>query len=97
MVTRESRGGLHPEAVQAVFGVDVRNLPAYLGLETPDGRYVIYRVDQVVNVETVDAEARKGCAQLDQVSGMEAAAARLASQKKKADVQINPKAIEKSS
>jgi len=97
-VTREKAGGLHPEAVQSVFGLDAAKLPAYQGLEAPDGRYVIYRVSKVTNVETVDAEARKGFTQqVDQVSGMEAVAASLASQKKKADVQINPKAIEKNS
>ena len=59
---------------------------------------MIYRVGKVTNVETVDAEARKGFTQqVDQVSGMEAAAASLASQKKKADVQINRQAVEKNS
>jgi len=98
IVTREKRGGLHPEAVQAVFGVDAAKLPVYQGLEAPDGRYVIYRIGKVTNVETVDAEARKGLTrQVDQASGMEAAAASLASQKKSADVQVNRKAIDKSS
>ena len=97
-VTRERRAGLHPEAVQAVFGADASKLPAYVGLETPDGRYVIYRVTKVTSVDTVDAESRKGLArQVDQASGMEAAAATLANQKKKADIQINRKAIDKSS
>jgi peptidyl-prolyl cis-trans isomerase D len=97
-VTRDKAGGLHPEAVRAVFGLDAAKLPAYQGLEAPDGRYVIYRVGKVTNVETVDAEARKGFTQqVDQVSGMEAAAASLANQKKKADVQINRQAVDKSS
>ena len=68
MVTRERRAGLHPEAAQAVFSADVSKLPAYVGLSTPDGRYVIYRVSRIVDVDTVDAEARKMLArQLEQV------------------------------
>jgi len=97
-VTREKPGGLHPEALQAVFALDTAKLPGYQGQQAPDGRYVIYRVGKVTNVETVDAEARKGFTQqVDQISGMEAAAASLANQKKKADVQINRQAVEKSS
>jgi peptidyl-prolyl cis-trans isomerase D len=97
MVTRERRAGLHPEGAQAVFAADVSKLPAYVGLATPDGRYVIYRISRIVDVETVDAEARKTLArQLDQVVGMEAETARLNGLKQRTDVKINPKAIEKS-
>ena len=98
MVTRERRGGLHPEGAQAVFSVDTSKLPAYAGLAAPDGRYVIYRISRVVDVETVDAEARKALAQqLEQVAGLESDAARLSSLKQRSDVKVNPKAIEKSS
>ena len=97
MVTRERRAGLHPEAAQAVFSADVSKLPAYVGLSTPDGRYVIYRVSRIVDVDTVDAEARKMLArQLEQVLGMEAETARLNGLKQRTDVEINQKAIEKS-
>jgi peptidyl-prolyl cis-trans isomerase D len=98
MVTRERRAGLHPEGVQAVFSADVTKLPAFVGMATPDGRYVIYRISRIVDVQTVDAEARKMLArQLEQVLGMEADTARLNGLKQRTDVKINPKAIEKSS
>jgi peptidyl-prolyl cis-trans isomerase D len=98
MVTRERRSGLHPEAAQAVFSADVSKLPAYVGLSTPDGRYLIYRVSRIVDVATVDAEARKMLArQLEQVLGMEAETARLNGLKQRTNVEINQKAIEKSS
>jgi peptidyl-prolyl cis-trans isomerase D len=95
MVTRERRSGLHPEGAQAVFSADTSKLPAYTGLAVPDGRYVVYRISRVVNVETVDAEARKALGrQLEQAVGVESDAARLSSLKQRADVKVNPKAIE---
>jgi hypothetical protein len=67
-------------------------------MSMPDGRYVIYRISHIVDVDTVDAEARKMLArQLEQVFGMEADTARLNGLKQRTDVEINPKAIEKSS
>ena len=97
MVTRERRAGLHQEAVESVFSADASKVPVYFGLSTPDGRYVIYRVSRIIDVETVDAEARKMLArQIEQVVGMEAETARLRGLKKRIDVEINAKAIEKS-
>jgi peptidyl-prolyl cis-trans isomerase D len=98
MVTRDRRSGLHPDGAQAVFSADVTKLPAYTGVSTPDGRYVIYRISHIVDVATVDAEARKMLArQLEQVFGMEADSARLRVLKTRTDVKINEKAIEKGS
>lgn len=98
LVTRERRVGLHPDAAQAVFSADVTQLPAYVGMTAPDGRYVIYRISRIVDVATVDAEARKMLArQLEQMFGVEAEAARLSGLKAGTKVKINEKAIEKSS
>jgi peptidyl-prolyl cis-trans isomerase D len=98
MVSRERRTGLPQDAAEAVFSADVGKLPVYFGLSTPDGRYVIYRVSRVVDVQTVDAEARKMLArQFEQVLGMEAETARLRGIKERSKVEINAKAIEKSS
>jgi peptidyl-prolyl cis-trans isomerase D len=95
-VSRENRQGLSPEAAQEVFRADTSKLPAYAGVANPDGRYLLFRVSKVVSDQTVNAEARKALGrQLDQAIGREEFEARLASLKQKADVQINPKAIEK--
>jgi peptidyl-prolyl cis-trans isomerase D len=98
LVTRERRAGLHQEAIEGVFRADASKLPAFLGLSTPDGRYVIYRISRIIDVQTVDAEARKTLArQLEQMLGMEAESARLRGVKERTKVEINAKAIEKSS
>jgi len=98
MVTRERRAGLHAEAAQAVFSADVAQLPAYAGVAAPDGRYVLYRIAKVIDSDQVDSQVRRNLArQMEQAIAQEVAAALLQSWKKDAKVDINPKAIEKSS
>jgi peptidyl-prolyl cis-trans isomerase D len=45
-VSRAKPGDLSPEAVRKVFGADVGKLPAYVGVDNPNG-YAIYRISQV--------------------------------------------------
>jgi peptidyl-prolyl cis-trans isomerase D len=97
-VTRERRAGLHEEGVQAVFGADAADLPAYAGVAAPDGRYVIYRISKVIEANAVDEQTRNGLArQMERSVGQEVAAASLQNWRKAADVKINKKAIEKES
>jgi peptidyl-prolyl cis-trans isomerase D len=97
-VTRERRAGLHDEGVQAVFGADTAQLPAYAGVTAPDGRYVIYRISKVAEAGAVDEQMRRGLArQMERAIGQEVAVAALQNWKKAADVKINRKAIEKES
>ena len=96
MVSRETREGLHPEAAAAVFSADAAKLPAYVGLPAPGGRYVIYRVSKVVDVENVDPEQRKTIAkQLEPIAGQETLAARMSHLKQNADVKVDAKKLEK--
>jgi peptidyl-prolyl cis-trans isomerase D len=96
IVSREKREGLHPEAAQAVFRADWSKLPGYAGVEAQDGRYVLYRISKVIDVETVDPAQRKSLVQqLTPVLGQEALAARVSSLKQKADVKIDEKKLEK--
>jgi peptidyl-prolyl cis-trans isomerase D len=98
VVTREKREGLHPEAAQAVFRADTSKLPAYAGVATTDGRYVLYRIDKVIESDTVNPEQRKAIAkQLDPILGQETLLARLASLKQRSDVKVEEKKLEKGS
>jgi len=91
-----SRRFLTPEAAQAVFRADWSKLPGYAGVEAQDGRYVLYRISKVIDVETVDPAQRKSLVQqLTPVLGQEALAARVSSLKQKADVKIDEKKLEK--
>jgi peptidyl-prolyl cis-trans isomerase D len=98
MVTRETREGLHPEAAAAVFAADASKLPAYVGVPAQGGRYVIYRVGKVVDIDSVDPAQRKEIAkQLAPIAGQENLAARIGSLKQNADVKIDAKKLEKAS
>jgi len=98
IVSREKREGLHPEAAQAVFRADWAKLPGYAGVEAQGGRYVLYRISKVIDVEAVDPAQRKSLVQqLAPVLGQEALAARVSSLKQKADVKVDEKKLEKAS
>lgn len=45
-VSRAQAADLPPEAVRAIFGADAAKLPAYAGVDGPNG-YAIYRISQV--------------------------------------------------
>jgi peptidyl-prolyl cis-trans isomerase D len=95
-VTREQRQGMHPEGAQAVFRADASKLPAYVGVDAPGGRFVLYRVSKVMDPETVDAEQLKAFAkQLDPVAGQETLAARVSSLKQRSEVKVDEKKLEK--
>jgi peptidyl-prolyl cis-trans isomerase D len=96
IVSREKREGLHPEAAQAVFRADASKLPAYVGVDAPGGRFVLYRISKVIDVDSIDPEQRKGLAQqLNPMAGQEAMSARVISLKQKADVKVDEKKLDK--
>jgi peptidyl-prolyl cis-trans isomerase D len=90
MVTLVRRQGLHDEGVQAVFGADVSKLPAYAGVATPQGRFVIYRVTRVEDPESVSPEQIKSAAaQINQILAQEQFTALVASLRERAGVRID--------
>ena len=96
MINRDQRqGGLPPEAAQAVFSADTSKLPAYVGQTLPDGRFVVFRISRVVEASAIDGEQRKSLGrQVEQMVGMESAVSAVASQRQKADIKINARALE---
>ena len=96
MINRDQRqGGLPPEAAQAVFAADTSKLPAYVGQTLPDGRFVVYRISRVVEASAIDGEQRRSLGrQVEQMVGMESAVSAVASQRQKADVKVNARALE---
>lgn len=93
-VSRAQRGGLAPEAAQAVFSADVAKLPAYAGAQVGE-RYVVYRISRVTDVEQVDAEQRKALAsEIGQAAALESQTATLDSLRGRIGVKVNQKAIQ---
>ena len=83
--------------VQEAFKVDVSKLPAYGGVESPQGGYMLLKISRVSeNNESDDAgklETVKG--QLQQTVGQEEMSAYIASLKLTTDVKVNQKLLEK--
>jgi peptidyl-prolyl cis-trans isomerase D len=97
-VTLQKRQGLHPEGAQAVFSADVAKLPAFTGVASQDGKFVIYRITKVKEAGTIDPAQRKALArQLAQMVGQEQYIAYLASLRQRSDVKINQKKLEQGS
>ncbi len=94
-VTLQRRQGLHPEAAQAVFSAPVDALPAYVGAPVADGRYVIYRISDVRNVENLAAERVSATAgQIAQLAGQAQFANLVESLRRDAEVRINDRLLE---
>jgi peptidyl-prolyl cis-trans isomerase D len=94
MVTLVKRQGLHPEGLRAVFGVSKDALPAHVGMPIDDGRYVIFRVSKIVDLEEVtedDLNTAKN--QLEQMMQQQQMSAYIASLREKANVRIKSDAI----
>jgi peptidyl-prolyl cis-trans isomerase D len=94
-VSLQQRQGLLPEAAKAVFSADVKSLPAYVGVPAEDGRFVVYRISEVRDVESVKPEQ---VASTGQQIGQMAAQAQyqdfVTSLRERAKVKINDKALQ---
>ena len=90
VVTLLKRQGLHAEGVRAVFGADVSALPAYAGVGVDDGRYVIYKITKVNDVDSVSPEEKDSARrQLAQMVEQEQYASFIGSLRERSDVRVN--------
>ena len=96
LVSRENAQGFAGPAVAEIFKADGGKLPAYAGIETPQGGYVLVKITRIVDAETFDAARRKAAAdELRQMVAQEELNAYVASLKLKADVKIQQDRLEK--
>jgi peptidyl-prolyl cis-trans isomerase D len=92
----QASADLAPSTLQKVFSVDPKKLPAYVGAENGRGGYTIVRVSKVIEPEKLDdAQVKMAGQQMGQEIGRELLTAYLAGLKARADVKINPAALEK--
>ncbi|MGB7479316.1 MAG: SurA N-terminal domain-containing protein [Burkholderiaceae bacterium] len=88
-VSRSKDGGLDPQAQATVMKADVRQLPAYAGVELADGDYAILRISKVVQPANPDQARRQAeQQQLANVLAQEEMTAYIDVLKQKAKVQI---------
>ena len=90
MVSLQRRQGLHPEGVQAVFGADASKLPAYAGVPASDGRFVIYRVTKVQDIQAVEPDKLKAAGeQLGKLAAQQQFEALVTSMRERAEVVVD--------
>jgi peptidyl-prolyl cis-trans isomerase D len=94
-VGRAEAKGLSDALLRQAFRVDTATLPAYTGIDNPNGGYTLIRVSRVVEPK-VDADRRKQVAEaLRQLRGQEGMLAYVESLKQKEAVKISKELVEK--
>ncbi|WP_347554337.1 SurA N-terminal domain-containing protein [Robbsia sp. KACC 23696] len=88
-VTRSNPQGLSQPVLSEVFKADAAKLPAFVGVDVPDGGYAIYEITKVGSGATADpTQVTQIEAQLSQVEGQTENAAYLAALRKRASVKV---------
>ncbi|HXF66938.1 MAG TPA: SurA N-terminal domain-containing protein [Burkholderiales bacterium] len=95
-VGRADRKDLPEPVARHAFRVDASKLPAYSGLESPGGAYVLLRITRVIEAEEAPEEQRQAFAEaLRQALGQEIFSAYVASLKQQVGVKISKEQLEK--
>ncbi|MBI4808012.1 MAG: SurA N-terminal domain-containing protein [Nitrosomonadales bacterium] len=86
-MSRSQRSAVAPELLQAVFSADTSKLPAYSGVASSRGGYLLARIEAVKETGAIDDGKRNGYVQqIRQLTGEELLMAYLADAKKRADI-----------
>ena len=96
-VGRQNPGDLPGDAVSAAFKADVKKLPAYVGIEGPDG-YSLVKISKVVDAPAADEAKRSALLpRLAQSQSQEEFEAMVKSLRSKTSVTIDKSALEQKS
>jgi peptidyl-prolyl cis-trans isomerase D len=96
LVSRADPKGFAEPVLRQVFKADADKLPAYAGVEAPEGGYMLLKVTRLVEPQKIDSAQQKQLSEaLAQMVGEEQFTAYLASLKSKAKISLNKDAFEK--
>ena len=96
LVSRADPKGFTEPVLRQVFKADADKLPAYAGVEAPEGGYMLLKVTRLVEPQKIDSAQQKQLSEaLAQMVGEEQFTAYLASLKSKAKISLNKDAFEK--
>jgi len=93
-ISREDPQGVKPQVIAAAFRAERSNLPAYAGVEEPDG-YAILRVSRVTDPSLDQVKQKNIQVELARAEGSREFQAFVASLRANADVQIYKDALQK--
>jgi peptidyl-prolyl cis-trans isomerase D len=95
-VTRRDAKGLSEEALRRIVTADVSKLPAYVGADKGEAGYAIYRISKVIEPDKkTDAQMATDVANLERAEGQADYDAFVASLRKRAEIEINAKNLER--
>jgi peptidyl-prolyl cis-trans isomerase D len=94
LFSRDRTQGLREPAVARVFRADTAKLPAYVGVELPDG-YALYRISRVTDVEPDEARQRSVQTELGRANGGQEFRSFLAGMRADVKVEVNKELLEK--
>ncbi|MBU1980376.1 MAG: SurA N-terminal domain-containing protein [Gammaproteobacteria bacterium] len=96
LINRENASSMGKDVLNQIFRADAGKLPAYTGIESPKGGYLLIKLSKVVEPGVIDPEKKKSYVnQLRQAIAQEYSAAYLASLKQKAEISIKKEKLEK--
>ena len=95
-ISRENPEGYAGPVLVGAFKADVGKLPAYAGIESERGEFVLLKITRVVEIEGSDVAKRKAASEeLRQMLGQEEFDAYVASLKLRADIKVQKERLEK--
>ena len=95
LVGRKDAQGLSAAVLSGVFKADVRKLPAYVGVENPQGGFSLVRVSRVVEAPGDPEKGAEYAQNLQQLFAEESVSAYLAYLRQKADIKVMSANLEK--
>lgn len=96
LVSRNDAKGMSEPVLRQVFKADAGRLPAYAGVDSPGGGFVLLKISRVVEPEKTAADKQTALTEeLRQVIGQEEMAAYIDSLKRKTNVKISKELLEK--
>ncbi|MFZ1908763.1 MAG: SurA N-terminal domain-containing protein [Burkholderiales bacterium] len=95
-VSRRESKGLSQDALLRIVTADVSKLPVYVGADKDEADYAIYRISKVIEPDDkTDAQAATDVSNLERAEGQADYDALVASLRKRADIEINEKNLER--
>jgi len=95
-VSRREAKGLSQEALRRIVTADVSKLPAYVGAEKDGAGYAIYRIGKVIEADDkTEAQRAADVTRLERLEGTAEYGAFVASLRKRAEIEINEKNLER--
>lgn len=95
-ISRQGAAGLNQEVVRAIFKAGTAKLPAYVGVASSQGGFVLIRVSRVIEAGPVDEAKRKALGrQLQQLLAQEEYSSYLAGIRQRSEITVRKESLEK--